>query len=137
VNELGNYLDGRTFLTRSPIRSGYFVNASIPCLGAVFIVAYLVLAYHHVMTANLVVVLCAYVGLQSLFQWWRCVRNLNRVRQLYTSASEDQRAPGTPMDLALRIATGGIVDQLFFGSLMTVCSLALIWVLLRHLGGAL
>jgi hypothetical protein len=133
MGEVGNYLDGRVLLTKSPTRSGYFVNASIPCFGAVLAAAYLVFTYHRVMTANFIVVLCVYIGLQAFYQWWRCVRNLNRVRQLYASVSEDQRVPGTQIDLALRVATGGMVDLLFYGSLMTICSLALIWALLRHL----
>jgi hypothetical protein len=135
MGELGNYLDGRPLLTKSPIRSGYFVSASIPCFGAVVITVYLVLAYHRVMNLNFIVLLCVYIGLHSFYQWWRCVRSLNRVRQLYTSVPEDQRTPGTPMDLALRVATGGAVDLLFYGSGMTICSLVLIWALLRHLSG--
>lgn len=135
MSQVGNYLDGRVLLTKSPIHSGYFVNASIPCFGAVMLVIYLVLTYHQVMTANFIVLLGAYVGLHSFYQWWRCVRYLNRVRQLYTSVSEDQRSPGAQMDIALRTATGGIVDLLFFGSGMTICSLVLIWALLRHLTG--
>jgi len=135
MSELGNYLDGRTLLTKPLIRSGYFVNASIPCLAVVLIAIYLVLTYHRVMTAYFVVVLCIYVGLHSFYQWWRSIRYLNRVRELRMNASEDQKTNGTQMDLALRVATGGIVDLLFFGSGMTVCSLVLVWALLRHLTG--
>ena len=136
MGEVGNYPDGRTLLTKSLIRSGLLVNASVPCLGAVAIVVYLVLIYHRLMTANFIVALCGYIGLQAFYQWWRCVRILKRVRQLYASVPEDERIPGTQMDLALRIATGGMIDVLFLGSLMTICSLVLIWALLRHLTAA-
>jgi len=135
MGELGDYPGGRALLTKPPMRTGLFVNASVACLGVVVFVVYLVLTYHRAMTAYFIVVLCGYVGLQSFYQWWRCVRCLNRVRQLYSSVSEDQKVPGTPIDLALRVATGGAIDLLFFGSCMTICFLALIWALLRHLTG--
>lgn len=136
MSELGYNPGGPELFTKSPMRTGVFLNASVACLGTVVIVVYLVLAYHRVMTSNFIVVLCGFVGLWSYSQWSRCLRNLNRIRRLYTSIPEDQRAAGTQVDQALRVATVGMVDSFFFGSIVTACSLTLIWALLRHLTGA-
>jgi hypothetical protein len=136
LSQMSNYADGEIFISRSPISSLHFVGITLTSLAALLFAAYLALTYHRFVTANFIVALCCYVGLQSFYQWWRCVKTLNRVRQLYESVPEYERTQGSRMNLALRVAVSGLVDLLFWGSGVTICSLALIWTLLRHLSGS-
>ena len=47
---------------------------------------------------------------------------------------QEEAEDGTPVDAALRIAAGGLTDLLFYSYGMLIVALAIVWLLLKHLG---
>jgi hypothetical protein len=133
MDDFRGYIDGRSFLTGSTFRSGYFLSASIVGLCAVVIDVYILIHHWQALNKGAVVVLGGLIGVQLIYQWWRTLRYYSKVRELYSMRSEDAR-DGTPLDVALRIAVGGLVDILFYCYGMTLMALIFIGVLLTHLG---
>jgi len=133
MNDLRTFVDGRCFLTGSPFRSMHFVVAST--LGLVAFVVDVCVIYRHRETLNIyvAVVLGILIGVQIIYQWWRALRYYSKIRKLYAMRSEEEARAGTPLDIALRIAAGGITDILFYCYGMTLVALILIGVLLTRL----
>ena len=131
MNDLRTFIDGRCFLTRSPFRSMYFIVATI--LGSVAVVVDVYVIYRHRQTLNrYVAIVMILIGVQAIYQWWRCLRYYSKVRKLYAMKSENETECGPPLDVALRIAAGGLTDLLFYCYGMTLASVILIGVLLAH-----
>src|SRR6266849_6453545 len=113
MSDIGNFIDGRGLLTRSPFRSGYFVVASLMALGGLLANAYMICRYWRAMGVYGAFVLGSLVGVEQIYQWWRALRYYAKLRELY-SGSDIEMREGSPLGIALRVAAGGIVDLLFF-----------------------
>lgn len=136
MNNLRNFVDGRIFLTGSPFRSVYFVVATVVGLVSAVIDVYLLVRHWQTLNAYIVNALGILIGVQLVYQWVRTLRYYSNIRKLYTVKSEVEAMEGTPLDVALRIATGGLTDMLFYCYGMTLVALITIGVLLTHLDGA-
>jgi hypothetical protein len=132
-----DFIDGGRFLTDSPFRSVLFWVPTASGFGAVVATIILLLRYDHLLSANLSVGLGAMVGVQLVYQWWRALRYYSRIRALYATKSANEAKEGSPLDLALRIATGGYTDQLFYFYGTALILLLFAGSLLRHLDHAM
>ena len=133
MDDFRTFLDGRRFMTDSPFRSGYFVVASVAGLGAVLTDAYLIVRHWQTLNEGVVITLGIVIGVQLIYQWWRTLRYYSQIRKLDATKAEGEAKEGTPLDGALRLATGGLTDILFYCYGMTLVALILIGVLLTHL----
>jgi hypothetical protein len=93
----------------------------------------LLVRYHYLLDAIASVALGVLVGVQLLYQWWRTLRYCARIRTLYSMKSADEAKEGSPLDLAIRIATGGLTDLLFYCYGITLVMLVVVGVLLMRL----
>jgi len=134
MNEIPrSFIDGRCFLTGSPFRSAWFWVITALGIGALVTDVVLLIQYHHLLDSNASVALGALVGIQLLYQLWRTLRYYARIRTLYSMKSADEAKEGSPLDLAIRIATGGLTDLLFYCFGITLVMLVVAGVLLMHL----
>jgi hypothetical protein len=130
-NDIGTFVDGRPFLIGSPFTSIFFCVASGLGLVSVGVLVYVV--YHGSSVPGLSIILIVLVGLQLVYQWWRALRYYSRVRELYSVKSEIETQDSSPLELALRIATGGLTDLLFYCYGISLTMLVIIGVLLKHI----
>jgi len=133
MSEIGNFLDGRKFLTGSPFRSGYFITVSLIGLASIGFMVFIIQQHRRVLTTNYVIVLCSMIGGQTIYQWLRSLRYFRRIRELFSQAEISHGGTSDSIELALRVAAGAIVDILFYTSGMTLFSLFLIMWLLERL----
>jgi hypothetical protein len=127
------YIDGRRFLTQSPLRSTWFLIPTALGVAALIIDAALLVRYQHLLNVNASIALGALVGAQLIYQWWRTLRYYRKIRELYTTKAGDEAEDGSPLDLALRIAAGGLSDVLFYSYGMALIMLIVTGVLLAHM----
>jgi hypothetical protein len=135
MRDTGNFADGRGLLRSSPFRSWQFVNASIAGLGCVVLNVYLLYRHRHGLTTNNIVVVLLPVCILLVGQWTRTLRYCSRIRELYSIASDNDIETGSPMDIALRVAAGGITEVLFWLYLTNLYTLIYVAVLLSRLDG--
>jgi hypothetical protein len=95
---------------------------------------YLIWRFRYALRINVAIVLALPIGLQLIYQWWRALRYFRKVRELYSAKLDYEAKDGTPLDAALRVATGGISDILFYCYGIELMSLVVIWWLLKHFG---
>jgi hypothetical protein len=72
------------------------------------------------------------VGWGLVNTWWRALRYIGRVRDLYREGSVTEVEQGSPLDIAVGVAAGAISDILFFGSGATVLSMGFVVKLLNR-----
>jgi hypothetical protein len=135
MDNLRNFVDGRIFLTDSPFRSAYFMVATVVGLVSAVIDVYLLFRHWQTLNVYIVLVLGILIGVQLVYQWVRTLRYYYNIRKLYTVKSEVEAKEGTPLDIALRIATGGLTDTLFYCYGMILVEVITIGVLLTRLDG--
>ena len=133
MGDIGNFIDGRGLLTRSPFRSGYFVVASLMAVGCLLASAYIICRYWRAMGVYNAFVLGSLISVEQIYQWWRALRYYAKLRELYSGSDVEMRE-GSPLGIALRVAAGGIVDLLFYSYGTILFILILIGVLLGRLG---
>ena len=135
MSDIGNFMDGRNLLTGSPFRSVYFLIASVAGTACIVVDVYLLYRHRQTLTIYAVLILSTLIGLQSIYQWWRTLRFCSKMRELYSKASEEGMKEGAHLDVALRVAAGGMIDLLFFSYGITFIALILIGFLLSRLDG--
>ncbi len=135
MTNIGNFLDGRTLLVGSPFRSLSFLIASVAGAGSVALAAYLLFRHLQMLTVNAAVLLGVLIGAQLVYQWWRVLRYRSKIRALYLKSSGEDTKEGSPLDIAVRVAVGGLVDVLFFSYGIAFSALVLIGFLLFRLDG--
>ncbi len=135
MSEIGNFIDGRGLLTKSPFRSWYFLLVTVLCLGSIMIVAYLIYMHWQALGLGAICFLVVFICVQAINQWWRALRYYSRLRKLYAAETDGEAKARSPLDIALRIAAGGITDLLFYSFGTTICSLILIRFLLTRVDG--
>jgi hypothetical protein len=133
IGEIRAFLDGRCFLRNGPLQSGYFLVASLVGLVAFVADGYLIYRQWSVPHMMGMCGLAGLIGIQIVYQWWRALRYYAMIRKLYSLRTQTEAQDGTPLDAALRIATGGLTDILFYSYGMLIVSLAIIGLILRHL----
>ena len=136
VGEVRAYLDGRSFLTSHPSRSGYFLVASLLGLSALITDGYLIYQQWSVPNMMGMCGLEGLIGIQIVYQWWRTLRYYAMIRRLYSMKSQKEGEEGTPLDAALRISAGGLTDFLFYSYAMIIVALAVIELILKHIEAA-
>ena len=134
MESLRTFIDGRRFLTDSPFRSGYFLTASLVGLGAVITAGFVTFRHWQKLNAGAIEIITIVIGLQLIYQWVRILRYYSKIRNLYAMKPEWEAKEGTPVDIALRIATGGLIEILFYCYGMTFVALFLIGAILTHFG---
>src|SRR5215472_10114912 len=132
MNDCSPFIDGRVFLVGSPFRSGWFALSTGLGIGAVVADIVILYRYWQVLNAGIVVALCVPVGAHLIYQWWRLLKYYARIRSLYLNKSANEAKEGAPLDLALRIASGGLVNLLFYCNGIALVLLVLIGVCLEH-----
>jgi hypothetical protein len=132
MNQRRSVVDGRAFLTGSPLRSGYFVVTSAMGAASIALVAYLLFHYWRVLNVYIVITLAVPIGSQLLYQWLRALKYYSKIRELCSKRRTEGVLEEHSDDEALRIAVGGVTDVLFYCYGMILCSLAVIAALLAH-----
>lgn len=135
MSDTSPFVDGRTFLITSPFRSGWFVISTVLGLIAVVLDMLIVYRYWHVLSANIIAALAVTIGVELIYQWWRALRYYSKIRSLYLKKAVHEAKEGTDLDLALRIAAGGLANILFYCNGIALVLLALLGVCLRHISG--
>jgi hypothetical protein len=135
MNVTRSFIDGRKFLSGFPLGSAYFVVVSLVGLAAVVADVYILSRHWHTLGSFGVIILAVLIGVQLIYQWSRTLRYYSRVRELYLRKSDEEAQDGSPLDLALRIAAGGLTDLLFYCYGMTLLALILVGALLTRLDG--
>jgi len=135
MSEIGNFLDGRGFLMGSPFRSVYFLITSVVGVGCIVVDVYLLYRYRQTLTISAALMLSTLIGLQLIYQWWRVLRYRAKILEAYSKGSEEEVKGGSPLDVALRVAAGGMIDLLFFSYGITLVALILVGFLLSRLDG--
>ena len=135
MSNVGNFPAGRGLLMGSPFRSVNFLIASVVAAGAVVVDVYLLYRHWQTLTAYTVMILSALIGVQLIYQWWRVLRCYGRIQELYSKASDEGVNEGANLDAAVRVATGGMTDVLFFSYGIALSALILVGVLLTRLDG--
>ncbi len=128
-------IDGSRFISGSAFRSPRFLV--LTALGFAVLVVDLIILYlnRRAEHAASLVVIGGLVAVQLLHQWWGILRYYSRIRSLYAAAKlEGEVREGSPLDLAVRIAAGGLADILFYGYGIALILLILVGLLARHLG---
>jgi hypothetical protein len=126
MNSTSPFIDGRRFLAESPFRSAYFLVAT--ALGLSTVVLAIAILYRNRNSAHeqSLVLVVGLAFIQLIYQWWRILRYYSRIRSLYAERPENEAREGSPLDLALRTATGGLIDLLFYCYGIALLLLALI-----------
>lgn len=139
VNPMTNFrglIDDRRLLTRSPLHSIHFSITTAIGFAAVTVDAYVLHRHWDTVGAGIVIGLGILIGLQIIYQWLRALRYYSKLRELYSMKSAEETRSGSTVDMALRIAAGGLTDILFYCYGMTLLALVIIGVLLTRLDGA-
>ena len=134
MDKIRGFIDGHIFFENSPFSSRYFRIASFVGLVSVVVDVYLIVEHWHALNIIVTVLLGAQIGVQLIYQWWRTWSYYSKIRKLYSMKSEEEAKEGSPLDLALRIAAGGLTDGLFYSYGMTLVALFIIGILLTRLG---
>lgn len=121
-----SFIDGRRFLASSPFRSPYFLAVTALALSAVLVDLAVLYINRRSAHETSLVLAGLLVATQLGYQWWRALRYYSRIRFLYKEKPENDAREGSNVDLALRTATGGIVDLLFYFYGITLVLLILI-----------
>jgi hypothetical protein len=98
-------------------------------------VAYLIHRHGDAIPGNFALTLALWIGLQTLIQWVRALRYYSRMRELYKAEAREGLTANSPLERALRIASGGIAELLFNSFLITLIALFMIMKLLTHIDG--
>jgi hypothetical protein len=130
-----SFVDGHSFIAGSPFRSAYFLAASIVGLALVVTDAYLVYRHWQTTPIGVGLTLGILIGIQSLYQWWRILRYREKIRSLCSKGQDKDAAEANSIPESVRVATGGMIDALFFSYGITLVSLILIGFLLTRLDG--
>ena len=106
-------ISGLSFFSRSPFYSLRVLVVGATNLVCVFLDASLLIRFWDRMPSHAKHVLIIF-GVVLVFSWWGSIRNLNRLRDLYINLDQETTGagPGSPMDIALGVAAGGITDCL-------------------------
>ena len=91
------------FFARSPFRSYYFVANTVTLVLAIFLCVGVLVRYwgrFPEFTATWVGAAIA----AMLLLWGRALRDHRKIRELYTRGQIGQVSPGSPLDVALRVA---------------------------------
>src|ERR1700678_2486162 len=126
TNGLPDGVDGRHFLSGSPFRSGYFRAACVIGLCALVIDAFVLCRYWQTLNVYVALVLVVPIGLQLIYQWWRAMWYFSRIRNRYSMVSKENGIEDHPLEIALRFATRGLTDILFYCYGMLLVALVLI-----------
>ncbi len=135
MNEFGGLLDGRMFLTNSPFRSWHFLGTSVVGLGILVMDTYILCRHWHTLSLGVIVVLGVFIGVHTIYQWWRALLYYSKIRQLHNMEISQENNDISPQETVLRIAAGGITDILFYSFGMTFIALIIIASTLSHLDG--
>lgn len=136
MNEFGPLLDGRMFLANSPFRSWHFLGISVVGLGILIMDTYVLCRHWQTLPLSDVVALVVFIGVHTIYQWWRALLYYSKIRQLHSSMEISQEGNDmSPQETALRIAAGGVTDILFYSFGMTFIALGILASTLRHLEG--
>jgi hypothetical protein len=127
------FMDGRSFLIDSPFRSGRFWIVTALGLGAFATDILILILFRHLLSVYIIAGLAVLVGVQIVYQWWRILRYYARIRSLYSMKSADEAEEGSPLDLALRVAAGGLSDLLFYCFGMALIMLVVLGAFLAHI----
>ena len=114
MNSPSPFIDGRCFLADSPFRSAHFLVVTALGLSAVVVDIAILYRNRHAAHEHSLVLAGILVAIQLIYQWWRALRYYSKVRSLYAQRLGDEAREGSPLDLALRTATGGLADLLFY-----------------------
>lgn len=130
--------DGGRFLSTSAFRSARFlVLTALGFAAIVFDLSILFLNRRAEHFSSLVVIGLV-VAAQLLQSWWRILVFYSTIRSLYAAATvEGEVREGSPLDLALRTATGGMTNLLFYCYGIALMLLVLVGLLAKHLAHAL
>ena len=119
-------IDGRQFFSRSPFLSGHFLVASGMNLACIAMELFLV--FHHAAKISPSTELFfAVLGIVILLSWLGTLRHIRRLRALYLEGLVREVEAGSPLDVALGVAAGEIVDWL-------LCISAAIMMMLIYIG---
>jgi hypothetical protein len=127
-----SFLEGRRLPAAWPFGLASFAVVSILGLCAIVIDVYLIYRYWQTAPENLILILSVSIGVQLAYQWWRVIRYRTKIRQIYPKDSNS----GSPLDLVVRVAAGGMIDVLFFSYGITIVALILIGFLLSKISHA-
>jgi hypothetical protein len=98
-------------------------------------VVYIIYRHWNAMSGNMIALLGVFIGVQTIYQWRRVMIYYAKLRKLYAVAMEEGIATGSPLDVALRTAAGGIVDLLFYDFGTRLVSLFFLIALLYRIDG--
>lgn len=134
MNNTFPFIDGRRFLVDSPFRSVHFLVVTALGLGAFVVDVYILYRYRPPAHEFSLVLVGVLVLIQLVYQWWRILRYYRRIRRLYSERAGSQVVEdSSPVDLALRIAAGGLVDLLFYCYGIALILLVLIGFMMTHI----